>query len=145
MPISRSLRGFTLLEMLIIVAIIGILTAIAVPAYNDYVISSKLIEATSQLSSLRVRLEQFYQDNRTYVGACNAGTGILPATDKFAFTCDPAPTETTYTLKATGQANAGIGGFVFTMNQSGVKTTSATLSGWSSSTSCWITKRGGSC
>ena len=57
--------GFTLIELMITVAIIGILAAVAYPGYQDYVIRGKIPEATNTLSSTRVRLEQYYKDNRS--------------------------------------------------------------------------------
>lgn len=74
-PLARkSMRGFTLIEIMIVVAIIGALAAIAIPMYNDYVVKARINEAVGGLSDLRVKMEQFFQDNRTYAGACVAGT-----------------------------------------------------------------------
>jgi prepilin-type N-terminal cleavage/methylation domain-containing protein len=53
-------KGFTLIELMIVVAVVGILTAIAVPSYTNYVIRGKIPEATSQLASKRVQMEQFF-------------------------------------------------------------------------------------
>ena len=66
----HRMRGFTLLEMMIVVAIVGILAAIAIPNYSDYVKRGKIIEATQRLSEARTKLEQWFLDNRTYVGGC---------------------------------------------------------------------------
>ena len=72
----RREKGFSLVEVMIVVVIIGILAAVAIPNYNDYLMRSKVPEATSRLSDLRVRMEQYFQDNRTYAAApaCNADT-----------------------------------------------------------------------
>ena len=59
-----------MIEVMIVVAIVAILAAIALPNYADYVKRGKIIEATSALSDLRTRYEQFFLDNRTYVGGC---------------------------------------------------------------------------
>ena len=63
-------KGFTLIEVMIVVAIVAVLAAIALPNYADYIKRGKIIEATSALSDLRTRYEQWYLDNRTYVGGC---------------------------------------------------------------------------
>ena len=76
MPATRSTRrarGFTLIELMMTVAIAAILAAVAIPMYRDYVVRSRIIDATSRLSDFRVRMEQFFMNNRTYEsvgGAC---------------------------------------------------------------------------
>ena len=96
-------KAFTLLELMITVAIVGILAAVAIPSYTDYVMRGKIGEATSTLLAMRTKMEQFYQDNRTYVGACAAGTiAPLPTGLKyFTVTC-PTLTATAYTIQAAG-------------------------------------------
>ncbi len=70
---NRSrIAGFTLIEVMITVAIIAILAAVALPNYIDYVTRSRLVEAKSNLSDMRTRLEQYFLDNRSYPGACVA-------------------------------------------------------------------------
>ncbi|MGZ8261563.1 MAG: type IV pilin protein, partial [Methylotenera sp.] len=104
---------------MIVVAIIGILSAIAMPSYTNYVKHGKAAEATSTLADLRVKMEQYYQDNRTYVGgACAPASG-----DKyFTYTCSVVPTASAYTLQAAGKAGEKMDGFNFTVDQSNAKT-----------------------
>ena len=66
--------GFTLIELMVVIVVIGILAGIGFPAYQDYVKRGKITEAISSLSDMSVKMEQYFQDNRTYAGACAAGT-----------------------------------------------------------------------
>src|SRR5260221_386939 len=59
-------QGFTLIELMIVVVLIAVLASIALPQYTNYVKRGKAMEATSQLADMRVKLEQWYQDNRTW-------------------------------------------------------------------------------
>ena len=109
----RLTHGFTLIEMMITVAVVAILAAVALPNYTDYVTRSKIVEATSGLSDMRVRLEQYFLDSRQYPTTCvapaagpaPAGQIYLPASSKY-FTVTCALTATTYTVTATGQVAA---------------------------------------
>jgi len=69
-----SSRGFTIIEIMIVVVMVAILASIAIPSYTQYVTRSKIQEATSTLLAQRVKMEQFFQDNRTYIGSCAPGT-----------------------------------------------------------------------
>jgi len=142
----RMQKGFTLVELMIVVAIIGILASVAMPAYNGYVLRSKLTEAITELAAMRVKLEQYYQDNRTYAGACAAGTvAPLPSgTRYFTYTC-PTLTASAFTATATGIDAQGTGDFVYTIDQNNAKATTGVPSGWTTSGTCWVTKKGGAC
>jgi len=141
----RQKCGFTLIELMIVIAIVGILSAIAIPAYGDYVKRAKIVEAIAGLSEMRVKMEQYFQDNRTYVGACATGTvAPLPlATPNFAFTC-PTLTGATYLVVATGVAASNMTGFEFTQDQANGRT-SLGGAGWTSNATCWLARRDGSC
>lgn len=137
--------GFSLIELMIVVAIIGILAAIAIPNYNEHVMKARITESVAQLSDMRVRMEQYFQDNRTYVGACAAGTlAPLPAnTAHFTYAC-PTLTATTFTVTATGIAN--MTGFTYNINQANARTTVAVPAGWQGTgKACWVLTKGGGC
>lgn len=145
--------GFTLIELMITVAVVGILAAVALPAYNDYVRRSKLAEAHSQLADLRVKMEQWFQDNRSYLNGAACGAAVPGAAQSikfFTFTC-PGPTATTYTWTATGIAGQGLGGISFSITESNVKSTTVTggsdmaNAGYATNPNCWIIRKGGSC
>ena len=148
----RNSTGFTLIEVMIVVAIVGILAAIAIPSYRDYVRRGQLTDATSTLSSLRVQMEQFYQDNRTYAGAgCSGACGVVcPNTRYFGYTCTLnttalAPAGQSYTLFAPGLAGGLTTGFTYTITETNTQATPAVPLGWTTSANCWVTRRGGLC
>ncbi len=70
----RLNKGFTLVELMIVVAILGVLAAIAVPAYIGYVSSSKRAEAKANLETIRLLEEQYYADHKQYVEAADTAT-----------------------------------------------------------------------
>ena len=151
MPMLRKVsaaRGFTLIEVMVAVAIVAILATVAYPAYTDYIVRSKIAEAVGQLSDMRVKMEQYFLDNRTYVGACAAGTvAPLPASPQvkyFTFTC-PTLTATTYTIQADGVAAQGMTGFTYTIDQANNRATTSVKTGWSLTANCWVLKKDGSC
>ena len=71
-------QGFTLIELMIVVAIIGILAAIAIPAYQDYTIRSQVSEGLSLTSGTRTAVSEFFQTRGTWP-ASNASAGVAPA------------------------------------------------------------------
>jgi len=142
-------KGFSLIELMIALAIAAILTAIAMPAYNKYIARGKLAEAYSNMSSLQARMEQYYQDNRMYGTA--AACGITPtASTNFTYACvtgscsgSPATSCQTFTVTATGRS--GMTGFTFTVNDAGTKATTVVPAGWTTNAACWIANDGGGC
>jgi type IV pilus assembly protein PilE len=137
-------RGFTLIELMVTVAIIAILASIALPTYSDYVMRGRIPQATNNLASMGAKLEQYFQDNRTYVGACAANTvAPLPAADDFTYTC-PTLTANAFTVVATG--GGVMSGFTYSIDQHNAKSTTAVPTGWGTvPVSCWVVRKGGGC
>jgi type IV pilus assembly protein PilE len=138
----RANRGFTLIEVMIVVVVVAILTSIAVPSYTQHVRRAAVEEATAALSSARITFEQYFLDNRTYGGApCPAGTS------RFAFTCNTpvpvTPNVTTYTVTATG--TGAVANFVYTINERNQRTSTTPWGSNNPPDNCWIDRAGGSC
>lgn len=147
----RHNSGFTLIEVMITVAIVGILAAIAVPSYNEYVQRARITEATSSLSDMRNKMEQYFQDNRTWTPGggitlpCNPGTvAPLPVSQNFTFTCVGLGANT-YTVVATGNAGSSMAGFQYSINQFNQRVTMAVPAGWQIRPNCWVLKKDGTC
>jgi type IV pilus assembly protein PilE len=147
----RRNSGFTLIEVMITVAIVAILAAIAVPSYNEYVMRARITEATSNLADMHNKMEQYFQDNRTWTpgGAvtppCNPGTvAPLPTSQNFTFAC-VGLFANTYTVTATGNTGTTMNGFTYTINQFNQRATTTVPPGWIAKPNCWVLKRDGSC
>lgn len=150
----RTQRGFTLIEIMVTVAIIAILAAIAIPSYQDYVTRGRIPEALAGLADARVKIEQYFQDNRTYptagctTGAPGANQVQVQTLRNFTLACG-APTATAYTVTATG--TGVMTGFTYTIDQDNVKTSAFSGAGASngytaaSPNTCWVLRKGGVC
>lgn len=133
-------NGFTLIELLITVTIVGILTAIAVPAYTDHVIRGRLIEATASLSDGRVKMEQSYADN---IPPAYGLTPCPASTVNFDYVCTNPGGDQTYLITANGKGS--VADFSYTINDTNIRATTSLKSGWGTPDNCWITTKGGSC
>jgi len=153
--------GFTLIELMVTVAIVAILAAVAIPNYTDYVKRGKIQEATSTLLAMRTKMEQYFQDNRSYVspGApvldpCTAGSSVaVPPLKYFTIVPPCGLTATTYRITATGGSatDGSMSGITFTINEGNVRATTVTggspmeQAGYANNPNCWTTKKGGQC
>jgi prepilin-type N-terminal cleavage/methylation domain-containing protein len=145
---SRS-KGFTLIELMITVAIVAILAAIAIPNYRDYVIRGQLVDATQGLAAVRANMERYFQDNRSYQLVAPfpvpCGGAAPPITaGRFTITCT-VPDTTHFTATAVGTAPP-LSGFTFTVDQNDNQVTTVAPPAPASFTGCptaWITKTGG--
>lgn len=147
MTLSRTRgrkRGFTLIELMIAIAIIAILASVALPSYTDYIRRSQITEATSSLADGRTRMEQFYQDNRNY-GTPPACGVAFTATKHFAFSCTvPVGNNQAYTVTATGASGTSAFGHVYEVNQAGTRTTTKFKNAPQTGKNCWLI-RGDEC
>lgn len=148
LPLPRQ-AGFTLIELMIAVAVVGILAAIAYPQYTEFVQRSRIADATSRLNDFRTRMEQFFQDNRTYANGANCGVpDPLPnPADSFQIVCGAA-TAAGYTVNATGVAAKGMGSFQYRLTVAAAGVTRATIgapAGWATPANCWAVRKSGDC
>lgn len=138
----KKQRGFTLIEIMITIAIIAILSAIAVPQYQDYVTRGELPEAHAGLGAFRVQMEQYYQDNRNYgTGGCGAAA---PVYKYFAHTCTITSGGQGFTATATGTGGRvnGPPPFIFTLNEQNTRATTSSPAGWGTFANCFVTRKG---
>ena len=142
------MAGFTLIELMIVVATIAILAAIVVPNYASYVTRSKLIGGTVKIGDFKTQMDKYFMDNRTYLNGGNCGVANPPysaANDNFKVTCAAAagPPET-FVATAAGNAARGMGGFTYTVNEANAKT-SAGPGGKYTNGTCWAVHADGTC
>jgi type IV pilus assembly protein PilE len=148
-PAALPAGGFTLIELMITVAIVGILAAIALPSYTDYIRRGRIPEATSILASTQVRMEQWFQDQKSYYApSSTTACGIANPPDGkfFTFACVPGTAGASYLLTATGYG--AMTGFSYTVNQDGTQgsVVSRVSTAWDATrTNCWIVNKGGAC
>jgi type IV pilus assembly protein PilE len=150
---SSKQDGFTLIELMVVVTIIGILTAIALPAYTQYVVRANRSAAQSFMFSVANKQEQYMLDARTYAGGTTALTDLsltVPAEVSGKYTITVTCTMPTATGNCTGvagmpayvikaepsgiQATRDVKCATLTLNQQAVKTESGTASAVSD---CW--------
>ncbi len=134
MNLKRS-RGFTLIELMIVVAIIGIIMAFGYPSYRDQVIKSRRAEGMGELLELADRMERFYSDRGTYAGATlGGGAGdIYPSTSEngyYSLSFTGAPDAISFTVNSApttkGNQDKDKCG-TFTLTSLGVKSISGTV------------------
>jgi type IV pilus assembly protein PilE len=105
----RHLRGFTLIEVMITVAIVGILAAIAYPSYRDQIIKSRRSDGQTLLVEVAGRQERYYFDNASYADKLSKLAGYtadsINSPEGYYSISVSASTADTYTLTATAQGD----------------------------------------
>ena len=131
----RNEKGFTLIELMIVVAIIGILAAIAIPAYQDYTIRSKVTEMINAAGVCKTSVAEYYQSlGAMPTSAKQAGCSDIGTNN----TLPPAITNGEVEITATGTLATQLGAgtmFAYKPDCSGAACTGAPITAWSCSSS----------
>ena len=142
---KKAQQGFTLIELMIVVAIIGILAAVAIPAYQDYVTKAKWADNITQIASLKQAMSECFQMNNGDVTACDT---IAKVTASNGFPALPTPALGTVAITATTAAivitgSAAVGSCVVTFTPTaGATAVNVTWAGVTSGTGCTKSKTG---
>ena len=146
---SKRQTGMTLIELMIVIIVLGIIVAVGIPSYRDYIIRANRVDATTALLRLTANQERFYMQNNTYASnaqlaaALPAGLGIAGTDHGFynlAIAAAAGGLAVGYTASATVVVGESQGSdtdcWVYTVNEMGLRT--ATTQGAADNTTvCW--------
>ena len=131
------LRGFTLIELMVTVAIIAILASIALPSYNAYVVKTRRAGAAGCLTERAQTMERYYTINLTYVGAAGPAACSSDISSHYTVAFEGVPNAKAYEIRAApqgGQATSDTKCGTLTLNARGVR---GIVGGTSTVSNCW--------
>ena len=106
---TRGQKGFTMIELMVVVVIVGILAAVAIPIYGKYVRNARVTEATGRMGEIITAQKAYAQENSVYTAA-TAGIVDLSATDNFTYAWAGTDPTASATCTATGVAGTKVAG-----------------------------------
>ena len=127
----KKQQGFTLIELMIVVAIVGILAAIAIPAYKDYLVRSKVSECAAALSACKTSVTEFYFSKSAWPSLASSGCTNVASQHCGAVTTT-GPAITNSVLASTGVGTA----CTLTLTAQLGGTGNTDIIGWDGSTGC---------
>ena len=129
-------KGFTLIELMIVVAIIGILAAIAVPQYQQYTKKAKFSEVVQATAPLKLAVEVCFNDQATLANCGTPGSNGIPANPSTAGYVSSAGVGSNGVVSATAVTANGLNGETYTLTPAAQASTAANSLSWAKSGSC---------